>query len=351
VSDSPVGRGRARSRTIEDVAALAGVSVATVSRALRGLPNVAPTTRARVQDAADRLRYRPDPNASRLAAGRSNAVGIAMPYMGQWYFAQVLAGVEAVLASAGYDLLVYSAATPDDRRRFLSDALPVVKRVDGVVLVDLTLPDGEVESWSRSGIRLVSVGQRVDPFPSVSLDNVAVARLAVEHLVALGHRSIGLIGAHAPEADDDPFRFTVPQARHQGYLQALAAAGIDPRPEHQVPAPFDVGSGRAAMGALLDGPHPPTAVLATSDEMAIGALGGLRDRGLSAPGDVSVIGIDDHDLAEPIGLTTIRQPVVEIGGWAAELLLAELRTGTIEPEHVAVPFELVVRGTTAPPPA
>ena len=335
--------------TVEDVARAAGVSVATVSRALRHLPNVAGATRARVEAAAAELNYRADPNASRLATGRSNAIGIAMPFVGQWYFAQVLAGVEAVLASAGYDLLLYSAATPEDRRRFLTDALPVRKRVDGVVLIDLIVPPEEIGAWSNSGVRLVSVGQRVDPFPSVTLDNESAARRAVEHLIELGHRRIGLIGASEPDSDDDPFHFKVPGARQQGYRDALVAAGIEPDPALEVPAAFECTAGQRAAEQLLDLVDPPTAVFATSDEMAIGAMRAASRRGLEVPDDLSVIGFDDHDLAEAIGLSTIRQPAVEIGGWAVNLLLAELAADVIEPDHVDVPFELVVRDSTRAP--
>jgi LacI family transcriptional regulator, repressor for deo operon, udp, cdd, tsx, nupC, and nupG len=332
--------------TLEDVARVAGVSVATVSRALRNLPNVAVETRTKVKAAAADLNYRADPSAARLATGRSNAIGIAMPFVGQWYFAQVLAGVEAVLASAGYDLLLYSAATPEDRRRFLTDALPVRQRVDGVVLIDLIVPPEEIGAWSASGVRLVSVGQRVDPFPSVTLDNEAAARLAVEHLIGLGHRRIGLIGASEPDSDDDPFHFKVPGARQQGYRDALTAAGIRIDPALELPAPFEWEAGQRAAEQLLGLDDPPTALFATSDEMAIGAMAAARSLGLAVPHDVSIIGFDDHDLARATDLTTIRQPAVEIGGWAVNLLLKELATDVVEPDHVDVPFELLVRGST-----
>jgi LacI family transcriptional regulator, repressor for deo operon, udp, cdd, tsx, nupC, and nupG len=333
--------------TVQDVAARAGVSVATVSRALRGLPNVAPATRSRVLAAAAELRYRPDPNASRLAAGRSHAIGIAMPFVGQWYFAQVLAGVEAVLAGAGYDLLVYAAATPEGGRRFLADALPVRKRVDGLILVDLPLLQEEVGPWADSGVRLVSVGQRSDPFPSVGIDDEAAAHLAVSHLLDLGHRDVALIGAAPPGAHD--FGLTVPAARQGGYERALEERGIPVRSELLAPAAFDVGLAATAMDQLLRGPVRPTAVFATSDEMAMGAIGMARSLGLDVPADVSVVGFDDHDLAAAGGLTTVRQSPVDIGSWAAELLLDELRTGVVEPRHVLAPVELMVRQTTAPP--
>jgi LacI family repressor for deo operon, udp, cdd, tsx, nupC, and nupG len=332
----------ARSATIEDVAQRAGVSVATVSRALRGLPNVAPGTRTRVEEAAAELRYRPDPNASRLAAGQTRAIGVAMPTIGGWYFSQVLAGVEAILAPAGYDLLVYAAAAPEDRRRFLGDALGVGKRVDGLVLVDIDLPDGDVGSWAASGVCLVTIGQRTEPFPSVTIDDRAGAADAVRHLLDLGHREIAMMSS----LDDDRYHFTVPELRRAGFDDALAERGLSVRPEHVVSGLFSVDGARAAMDALLAAPIRPTAVFAASDEMAIGAIDGARRHGFDVPGDISVVGFDDHDLAAAVGLTTVRQPVLDIGGCAASQLLAELAAGAPGGDHVVMDTELVVRSST-----
>lgn len=334
-----------RTATIDDVARRAEVSVATVSRALRGLPNVAPATRARVEAAAAELRYRPDPNASRLAAGRTNAIGVAMPLVGAWYFSQVLSGIEATLAPAGYDLLVYTAAGPEDRRRFLSDATPVHKRVDGLLLVDIHLTDEDVAGWADSGVRLVTIGLRTSPFPSVTIDNRAGAGAAVRLLLDLGHRDIALIGA----SHEEHFHFTVPDQRRLGYEDAMAERGLRGRPEHLVSGLFTVDSGRAAMDQLLALPNPPTAVFAASDEMAIGAMHSARRLGLEVPSDVSIVGFDDHDLAAAVGLTTVRQPVIDMGNRAAALLLDELATGNPAGEPVLFPTEVIERESTAPP--
>ena len=328
--------------TIEDVARQAGVSVATVSRALRGLPNVAASTRSRVERAAEDLRYRPDPNASRLATGQAHAIGVAVPNIGGWYFSQVLAGVEAVLAPAGFDLLVYAAAEPDDRRRFLGDALPARQRVDGLVLVDLGLPADDVGPWVDSGVCVVTIGQRTDPFPSVTVDNRSAAATAVRHLLNLGHREVALIDA----GDEKRFHFAVPGLRQAGFHDALAERGLSVRPEHVETGLFTVESGRAAMDALLATSVPPTAVFAASDEMAIGAMDSARQHGLTVPHDVSIVGFDDHDMAAAWGLTTIRQPVVDIGGRGAALLLAELAAGAPTGDHAVMPTQLMVRRST-----
>ncbi len=329
--------------TIEDVAAEAAVSVATVSRALRGLPNVAPTTRQRVLDAAARLDYRPDPNASRLAKGRSGAVAVAIPMLNGWYFSQVVAGVEAVVKESGYDLLVHGIGDEEARQRFLTGRTPLGNRVDGMVLVDLRINPEDAEALAEVGLVASTVGFRTPQFPSVTLDDIAVGRLAVEYLLDIGHRRIGVITG----IPDDELRFVVPNRRRLGYHDALEAAGIEPNPELESVGDFSIEGGAEAMAALLKMDDPPTAVFAMSDEMAFGAIQTARAMDLTVPGDVSVIGVDDHDLSPVMNLTTVRQRVIDHGAVAARLLLNTLEDSQIAPVHHSADFELVVRGTTA----
>ena len=328
-----------RPATIEDVAAAAGVSVATVSRALRGLPNVAPSTREKVRLVAEQLRYRADPSASRLAAGRTRTVAMAVPVLDSWYFSQVMAGAEAVLAAEGYDLLLFTVNTDEARRRAFSG--PLLKRADALVLVDLRLTDEESRRLVRSG-PVASIGFEIEGASTVMVDDVGVGRQATEHLLGLGHTSIGLMHG----LTDDPLRFAVPERRREGYRAALAGAGIAHRPEHEVSGDFSVVGGREAMAAMLDLDDPPTAVFAMSDEMAFGALGALWERGLSCPGDVSIIGVDDHDVAEVLGLTTIQQEVAQHGAIAARAVLDQLDDGAGARRHLAA-TAMVERRTTA----
>jgi LacI family transcriptional regulator, repressor for deo operon, udp, cdd, tsx, nupC, and nupG len=335
--------------SIGDVAARAGVSVATVSRALRGLPNVAPSTRARVLEAAAALEYVADPHASRLAAGRTQTIGVVLPFISQWFFTQVVSGAEAVLAAAGYDVLLYNVGGAAGRERFLRQ-LPFRKRVDGLLVVELPLSEREQHTLAGAGTPVATVGLAPSIFPGVTIDNVAAGVAATRHLVNLGHEEIGLI-ANLP---DDPLHFPAPIERRRGYRAALADGGLHPRPELDVPGNFSLQGGAEAMAQLLAVRTPPTAVVAESDEMAIGALKTVRDAGLRVPEDVSVIGIDDHDMAHFVGLTTVAQPVVQQGEVAAELLLRELagdggRAGGDGPPRVVLPTKLVVRSTTGPP--
>ena len=328
--------------TIEDVARLAGVSVATVSRALRDLPHVAPSTRTRVRSAARELEYRPDGSASALATGRTNVVAMAVPMLDSWYFSQVMAGAEAVLASAGYDLLMAAVDGNERRRRILEG--PFARRVDGLILVELRIPEPEVAGLIGGPAPVVTIGIDLPGARAVVVDDFGMAQQAVDHLLGLGHRRIGLIEG----TTEEPLRFTVPEKRRLGYRAALRGAGVEPIPEFEVQGDFSVQSGRAAMAKLLELPSRPTAVFAMSDEMAYGALSELWARDLEAPGDVSIVGIDDHEFSEIVGLSTVAHQVEAHGAIAAELLLDELNGRAEGPGRHLTTTRLIARRTTGP---
>ncbi len=334
-----------RGATIEDVAAAAKVSVATVSRALRGLPNVAAATRARVEKVATELQYRPDPNASRLAAGRTFTVGMAVPILGAWYFSQVVAGAQQELAAAGYDLLLMGVGSGEARRRFVSEWALIQKRVDGLILVDLRLDRTEVSELQQVRAIVAAVGDRYAPFSSVNLDNQAAAASATKHLIDLGHRRIGVIGAQTQLV---ALSFSVPAERRAGYRFALTQAGIVNDPALEVAGDFTIEGGAAAMRRLLALQEPPTAVFAMSDEMAFGALQVARQAGIRVPEDLSVIGFDDHDVSAVVGLSTVRQSVTGAGAMAARFVIETIAENT-GPQHAVEDVELVVRSTTSPP--
>lgn len=342
-AEQPGGRPTPRVTTIEDVAKEAGVSVATVSRALRGLPHVAEKTRARVVDVAATLNYRRDLSAAALVTGETMVVAMAVPLLDSWYFSQAMAGAEATLATAGYDLLLASVGGDEQRHRLLHGTF--TNRADGLILADVRVPDDEAEILARQHTRVVTVGIELAGTSSVMVDDRALAREAVNHLIDLGHHRIALIAGSSDESE----RFAVPGERQQGYGEALAAAGVEASPEYVVHGGFSVDGGRRAMTALLDLPEPPTAVFAMSDEMAFGALRELWHRGLDAPDDVSLIGVDDHELAEVVGLSTIGQQVAEHGAMAARLLLDELAGRTNGPSRHMAETVLIARRTTAAP--
>ncbi len=330
--------------SIGDVADRAGVSVATVSRALRGLPNVAPSTRERVLEAAATLGYVADARAAGLASGHTRTVGVAVPLIGPWFFSQVLAGVEAVVTARDLDVLLMTVDDAAGRERLAAGAR-LRGRVDGLIVVDIALTEAQKAELAANDLPAVVVGAEAEALPCVLVDNVEVGRTATSHLLELGHTRIALIG-HARE---DPLHFPVPEERRRGYHEALACAGIAPDPALEVDGNFSVAGGAEAATALLDRVDPPTAILAMSDEMAFGCLRVARQRGLAVPGDLSVIGVDDHDVSPAWDLTTVSQPVHRVGGQAAELLLAVMDAGATSPARIALPTSLRHRGTTGPP--
>jgi len=339
-------RGQGVAADIETVARLAGVSTATVSRALRGLPHVSEETRARVLAAAAEVEYVASPSASRLASGRTRSVGVVMPYIGRYYFGQVLAGAEAVMRGSGYDVLLF--ALPDDaaRRDFFA-RMPLRRRVDAVLIITLPLSGDQVSRFRGLGVPMATVGMPMPGASAVGIDDAAAARTATSHLINLGHERIAMIGGGLSDAE--PNLFATPGQRASGYRAALAAAGLVWRAEYEVDGRYTSLGAEQAMGQLMSLPRPPTAVFAQSDRMAIGAMHALRITGLGCPDDVSIVGFDDHEVAEPLELTTIAQPMPEQGAAAAKQLLSALAGG--EAEDVVLPTHLVLRATTSTPPS
>lgn len=336
---------------IREVADHLGVSTATVSRALRGLPGVSPSTRERVAEAASRLGYAPSPHASSLAGGSTRTVAVVVPFVTRWFFGAVVHGAEEVLRAAGYDLLLHNLAGDEEIRHRVFEGHLLAKRVDATLVLALTPTEEELAGLRRAGRPTVFLGTHVPGWPSVRIDDVAAARLATEHLLALGHRRIGYVGG----SPDDEMRFDAPYWRVRGHQEALRDAGIGPDPCLLDVGGFTAAGGREAGLRLLSRPADarPTAIFAASDEMAFGVLQAARELRVRVPQDVSVIGIDDHDLASYFDLTTVAQPVEEQGRLAARLLLHALgRLGPDEAptgEGVVLPVRLVERGTTAPP--
>jgi DNA-binding LacI/PurR family transcriptional regulator len=335
--------------SIVDVARLAGVSVATVSRALRDMPNVSTSTRARVLLAAEELDYAASPLASGLVTGRVRSVGVVLPYAGRWFFAEVIRGIEEALRDHGYDMVLHVLADSRRRADFFA-SLPVRRRVDAILVVALPMGDREREVLRGLGLPLAAVAEPVVGFHGDYIDNEAAARMAVQHLVNLGHRRIASIGGDIA----GPERFSVPGLRLRGFRAAMDAAGLSRRHEWEVDGSFTARGGELAMTALLSrAGGRPTAVFCHSDEMAFGALKALRRSGLRCPEDISIIGVDDHELADIFDVTTVAQPVASQGAAAARWVVSRLE-GTAPdagPPVVIHPVRLVLRGSTGPPPA
>lgn len=333
---------------IDDVARAAGVSTATVSRALRGLSGVSAATRDRVLQTADSLGYEPSSSAAHLASGRTMAMGVLLPLIERWYFASALEGVDRALRAAGYDLIVFSLGGTGTNRERVFHRSMLRKRIDALLVMCMQLTPDELAALQTLEYPNVIVGGHADGLRSVSVDDTAAATEAVEYLISLGHTRI----AHLQGGGAYGIDFDVPRRREQAFRDTMARHGLPVRPEWQAMGDFRFAGGKAAAGKLLDAPgERPTAIFASADEMAFGALQAAHERGLRVPEDLSVVGIDDHEFAEPMGLTTIRQRPDEQGAYAAELLLAELQGKARLDVPRIQPHELVVRASTGPPPS
>jgi len=330
--------------SIDEVAKAAGVSTATVSRALSGRGHVSDSARARVRSAAQALGYVVSSRASSLASGRTQNIGVIVPFLDRWFFSTVLSGATSALMRAGYDVTLYNITADADVRRQVFSTFLRRQRVDAVIAVAIELDDDETARLLDLGLPVIAIGGPNPRLRTLMVDDTALARLATAHLIGLGHREIAHIGAN-PEFDAD---FHIPTRRRQGFEQALAEAGLTPNPSFLEPADFTVDGGYRAAKQLLGRPGPrPTAIFAASDEMAIGAILAARDLGFRVPQDLSIVGIDGHELGEFFQLTTVDQFPRGQGERASRALLAQLEGAPSTADIEDLPYELVVRGTTA----
>jgi LacI family transcriptional regulator len=331
--------------TIREVAGAAGVSIATVSRVINGRPDVAPATRDRVLGAVRELGFSGNRSARSLVGGRTFLVGVTLPLVEAEYFSRIVAG--AVDELYDHDVQVVLGPTLHLRDR----AATLLARfaggaTDGGLLILPEESNEELRALQRAGYPFVVIDplEPVDEgIPSVSATNALGGRAATEHLLSLGHRRIGAITG-VPD-------WLASVERLNGYRSALAAAGAVADPALVVESDWAVEGGEAAAALLLDLPDPPTAVFAFNDNMAIGALRAARARALSVPADFSVVGFDDSELATAAtpALTTVRQPLAEMGRMAVTLLLRLLENRRGERMSIELQTRLIVRDSTAAP--
>jgi len=331
--------------TLKDVAARAGVSIKTVSNVVNERPYVTDDTRERVRAALDALRYRPNLSARHLRTGRLGVLALAIPDLGNTYFADIGKTVGAAAAAHGYTVLLDH--TGGDRA---SELLAInglrPHLIDGVLLSPLALEMDDLRP-DVVATPLVLLGERLfgAPYDHVAPDNVAAARVATTHLIALGRRRIAAIGVQDTDSG------ATGRLRLRGYLDALQEAGraVDPALLASV-ASFHRADGAQAMRRLLALDDPPDAVFCFNDLLALGAIRALHDAGLSVPTDVAVVGYDDIEegiFATP-SLTTIAPDKEEIGRVAVSMLVARIEGDRRDaPARIETPFRLIVRESTA----
>lgn len=331
--------------TVKDVARVAGVSTATVSRALRGFESVDPVTRSHVLEVADRLGYVGSPAAAALSTGKAGSVGIITPYVDRWSFGRMLNGIEREMRAANIDLLLYCTGDPSDPH----PAPPhkrLARRADGFLILSVAAASPDLEEIFKLRMPVTMIGASAPWTSSVRIDDRAAAMTATEHLIEKGHQRIGLI--YGREITNP---IVLEHQRFLGYSEAMERAGLQLDECIQAPGDFTVAGGERAMRRLLDVQNPPSAVFAFSDEMAFGAIQELKSRGLRPGADVAIIGFDGHDMSELMDLSTVKQPLELIGSTAARNLLADLRDPTRERTAVVLPTELVPRASTGAGPA
>lgn len=332
--------------TIRDVARRAGVGVGTVSRVLNDSPAVRPATREKVRAAISALDYRPNPNARRLSLGKTLTIAVIAPFFTRPSVVERLRGIESILSETEYDLVVYNVESGNRYQTYFRE-LARRERVDGLLVISLRPPEEHVRRLLEFGGPAVLIDISHPDFSRVIIDDVDGGRKAAQHLLDLGHRRIGFLSDY----NDSTFHFTANRDRYIGYVQALEAAGIYPKPEYIVHGEHSRESAYELASQLLCLEEPPTAIFATSDTLATGVLEAADEHDLSVPEDLSVIGYDDIEMAEYLNLTTIRQQLFESGVHGGELLLEAIDSPPDQPRRILLPTELVVRATTAPPPA
>ncbi len=337
--------GGGKRSTIRDVAARAGVSHQTVSRVINGSPNVAEATRMRVLGAIGELGYVPSPMARGLISNRTHSLGVVADDISDGFFARLVAGAEAEARRRGYYLMIGSVEPDDDERGYLR--LMLERRVEGLILARPSVPltPADLLPARDAGVPLVAVGSSgLSGFPVVDVDNRQGGYDATRHLLERGHRRIATIVG--------PRDWPSAAARLKGYRQALREAGVAEEPALvERASDWGLESGRAAAARLLERGADFTALFAHSDLIALGAIRQLREVSRRVPDDISVVGYDDLPVADYVepALTTVHQPMHEVGAIAAGILLDQLAGNAAPPrKSYLLPAVLVVRQSVAP---
>ncbi len=329
--------------TIADVAARAGVSKTTVSRVLNGKGDLDQDTAARVRRVIDELGYVPSARAVGLARGRARVVGVLVPSVTWPWIADVLQAIGDALEAKSYGMLLFTCTHGDESMRQFA-AHVSAKAFDGLLVIE---PEGTldyIESLHHNGLPVVMIDDRGhEPlFPSVATTNRIGARAAADHLLALGRRRPAVVRGE--------IKFGCTTERLEGFAEPFAEAGVPVRDEAVVDGDFRFDGGLLAVQALLDGGVEFDSVFAHNDLSAAGAMRALREAGVRVPADVSVVGFDDIPLAsytDP-GLTTVRQPLREMGELATQMLLSSFEGVPLEESRQVIEASLIVRGSSVP---
>ena len=330
--------------TIYDVAQKAGVGIGTVSRTINNSPQVSPQTKARVLQAIKELKYQPHALAQGLARKKTNMIAIIVPFFPGYFYHELLKGVQQELSKHQYDLILYNVDQTYKTELFLKRTLQE-KRVDGVLLISLGIGDNDAENFLHSGFPILLLDSYHTNLDSITVENEQGAYLATQHLIELGHSRVGMIDA---QLKSSPAR-----VRLKGYKKALVENQIPFNDAYLVISDsvterdgFNREAGYQAMKTLLAlGTDRPTAVFVSSDIQAVGALNAIKEQGLRIPDDIAVVGFDDIELSEYLGLTTVHQPMFEMGKLAVDRLMERIYRTDLQHFSKSFPTQLIIRET------
>lgn len=326
--------------TIYDVASRAGLSISTVSRVLNTPDQVNEATRKRVLAAIDELGYVPKAEARARALRGTGRIGVLTPFFTAPSFVQRMRGIDVALAPSKYELIVYTVDALDRLKGYLA-TLPLMGSLDGLIVMSLPLDPSEIERLKRHHLETVLIEFGHPDFSSVEISDFQGGWMAAEYLLSKGHTRIAFLG----DIDPPDYAIRPVVTRYDGFRQKLDEAGVGLPSQYIHSSWYDQDNSRQAARRLLTLDEPPTAIFAAADIQAIAVMKVAREMGLQIPRDVAVLGFDDLDLADYVGLTTIRQPLDDSGRIAADLLLGRLADPERPVQHVQLPLSLIERET------
>ncbi|MCM3746191.1 catabolite control protein A [Paenibacillus pasadenensis] len=333
--------------TIYDVAREAGVSMATVSRVVNNNPNVKPQTRKKVYEAIERLGYRPNAVARGLASKKTTTVGVVIPDISNSNFAEVARGIEDIANMYHYNIILCNADKRKDKEIRVINTL-LEKQVDGLLFMGGAVTEEHIQAFKTANVPVVlcATTDEDNKIPSVDINHEEAAYDAVKTLLAQGHTDIAMISGTLQDPSNG-------YARYQGYKRALEEAGIPESEDFVRVGNYRYESGVEAMNHFLSLDKHPTAVFSATDEMAIGAIHAIQDKGLRVPEDISVISVDNSRMASMVRpqLSAVAQPMYDIGAVSMRLLTKLMKKEPVEQAKVVLPHEVVSRQSVGAPKA
>ncbi len=327
--------------TIHDVARIAGVGIGTVSRVLNEHPSVRPATRARVLAAIAQLRFKPNPIARSMISKRTGSIGVIVPFFTRPFHVEVLRGVQSVLSHAQKELVIYNVENDTQRDAYFSE-LPMHRKVDGLLIISLLPSDTFAQGFREIGLPTVLVDAYSPYLTSLVINNVEGAYQAVKSLLDKGHTRIGFINGII----EGNFKFNQANDRLIGFHRALGEADLLFEPTLIVESEWNRHAGRAAALHLLTQTPRPTAIFASSDMQAIGVLEAARSLNIAIPAELAVIGFDGIEVSELLDISTVQQPMQQMGELGVVKLLEQMANPQLTPELIRLSTTLVERSTS-----